>query len=41
MRRLLGRLDPHIRAFGAALLFGMFAYGFAHLIYWISSRFGE
>lgn len=36
----LARLDSHVRAFGAALLFGMLAYGCVHFIYWIAAKTG-
>ncbi len=31
-------LDRHLKAFGAAFLFGLLAYGVAHALFWLTGR---
>lgn len=34
MKRFWESVDRHVKAFGAALLFGLLAYGFVHVLFW-------
>ncbi len=34
MKRIWASLDRHVKAFGAALLFGLLAYAFVHVLFW-------